>query len=144
MVNLREKMSQITHFCGVNFLAWKSGSVKFLTNIMSECRVKKKCDIWGRFCDWKQFLGGSSRRLVKKKQIISNRGRTYREKIEHFKIGFSSRGVKVFFAESSGCDCKFVAIVTGCILRRKIWPNSVLSVSLPTAFAQSRLLPKGP
>ena len=29
------KMSQITHFCGVKFLAWKSGSVKFWTNIMS-------------------------------------------------------------------------------------------------------------
>ena len=29
MVNLREKMSQITHFCGVKSLAWKSGSVKF-------------------------------------------------------------------------------------------------------------------
>ena len=33
--NSREKMSQITHFCGVNFLACKSGSVNFLTNIMS-------------------------------------------------------------------------------------------------------------
>ena len=28
-------MLQITHFCGVKFLAWKSGSVNFLTNIMS-------------------------------------------------------------------------------------------------------------
>ena len=28
-------MSQITHFCGVKFLAWKSGSVKFWTNILS-------------------------------------------------------------------------------------------------------------
>ena len=28
-LNLREKMSQITHFCNVKFLAWKSGSVKF-------------------------------------------------------------------------------------------------------------------
>ena len=34
-VNLREKMSQITHFCGVKLLAWKSGCVKFWTNIMS-------------------------------------------------------------------------------------------------------------
>ena len=34
-VHLREKMSQITHFCGIKFLAWKSTSVKFLTNIMS-------------------------------------------------------------------------------------------------------------
>ena len=29
-------MSQFTRFCGVKFLAWKSGCVKFLTNIMSE------------------------------------------------------------------------------------------------------------
>ena len=29
-------MLQITHFCGVKFLAWKSGSVNFLTNIMSD------------------------------------------------------------------------------------------------------------
>ena len=29
------KMSQFTRFCGVKFLAWKSGCVKFLTNIMS-------------------------------------------------------------------------------------------------------------
>ena len=28
-------MSQITHFCGVKLLAWKSGCVKFLTNSMS-------------------------------------------------------------------------------------------------------------
>ena len=28
-------MSQITHFCGVKLLAWKSGCVKFWTNIMS-------------------------------------------------------------------------------------------------------------
>ena len=28
-------MSQITHFCSVKILAWKSGSVKFWTNIMS-------------------------------------------------------------------------------------------------------------
>ena len=38
-VNLREKMSQITHFCGVKFLAWKSGGVKFLTNSMSDNSV---------------------------------------------------------------------------------------------------------
>ena len=29
-------MLQITHFCGVKFLAWKSRSINFLTNIMSE------------------------------------------------------------------------------------------------------------
>ena len=29
-------MSQITHFCGVKFLASKSGSVKFWTNIGSD------------------------------------------------------------------------------------------------------------
>ena len=29
------KMSQFTHFCGVKFLAWKSGCVKFLTYSMS-------------------------------------------------------------------------------------------------------------
>ena len=29
------KMSQFTHFCGVKFLAWKSGCVKFWTNFMS-------------------------------------------------------------------------------------------------------------
>ena len=28
-------MLQITHFCGVKFSAWKSGSVEFRTNIMS-------------------------------------------------------------------------------------------------------------
>ena len=28
-------MSQITHFCGVKLVAWKSGCVKFWTNIMS-------------------------------------------------------------------------------------------------------------
>ena len=32
-----KKLSQITHFCGVKPLAWKSGCVKFLTNSMSEC-----------------------------------------------------------------------------------------------------------
>ena len=31
-----EKMSQITHFCGVKLLAWKSGCVKYLTNIMGK------------------------------------------------------------------------------------------------------------
>ena len=31
-------MLQITHFCGVKFLAWKSGSVNFLTNIMSDVK----------------------------------------------------------------------------------------------------------
>ena len=47
-------MSQITHFCSVKLVAWKSGCVKFLTNIMSElstsviitwetCRTKKHC-----------------------------------------------------------------------------------------------------
>ena len=30
-----KKISQITHFCGVKLLAWKSGGVNFLTNIMS-------------------------------------------------------------------------------------------------------------
>ena len=30
------KMSQFTRFCGVKFLAWKSGCVKFLTNSMSD------------------------------------------------------------------------------------------------------------
>ena len=33
-------MSQITHFSSVKFLAWKSGCVKFWTNIMSG-RTKK-------------------------------------------------------------------------------------------------------
>ena len=32
---IREKMSQITHFWGVKFLAWKSSSVELWTNIMS-------------------------------------------------------------------------------------------------------------
>ena len=36
-------MSQITHFCGVKFLAWKSSSVKFLTNIMSDSGVGGEC-----------------------------------------------------------------------------------------------------
>ena len=36
VVNSQEKMSQITHFCGVKFLAWKYGTVKFSTNIMSD------------------------------------------------------------------------------------------------------------
>ena len=31
-------MSQITHFCDVKLLAWKSGCVKFLTNSMSESK----------------------------------------------------------------------------------------------------------
>ena len=30
-----KKLSQITHFCGVKLLAWKSGCVNFLTNSMS-------------------------------------------------------------------------------------------------------------
>ena len=47
-VNLREKMSQITHFCGVKFLAWKSSSVKFWTNIMSAGVVTEK----GYFLFW--------------------------------------------------------------------------------------------
>ena len=34
-VNSREKVSQITHFCGVKFLALKFSSIKFWTNIMS-------------------------------------------------------------------------------------------------------------
>ena len=32
---IREKLSQITHFCNVKLLAWKSSCVNFLTNIMS-------------------------------------------------------------------------------------------------------------
>ena len=35
LITLEWTMSQITHFYGVKFLAWKSGSVKFWTNIMS-------------------------------------------------------------------------------------------------------------
>ena len=34
-INLGWAMSQITHFYGVKFVAWKSGSVKKMTNIMS-------------------------------------------------------------------------------------------------------------
>ena len=34
-LSIRKKMSQITHFCIVKLLAWKSGCVKFWTNIMS-------------------------------------------------------------------------------------------------------------
>ena len=34
-MHFARKMSQITHFCGVKLLAWKSGCVKFWTNIMS-------------------------------------------------------------------------------------------------------------
>ena len=34
------KMSQFSRFCGVKFLAWKYGCVKFLTNIMSDSPVK--------------------------------------------------------------------------------------------------------
>ena len=33
-----EQLSQITRFCGVKLLAWKTGCVKFLRNIMSESR----------------------------------------------------------------------------------------------------------
>ena len=33
------KMSQFTRFCGVKFLAWKSGCVKFLTNSMSDVKI---------------------------------------------------------------------------------------------------------
>ena len=41
-VNLREKMSQITHFCGVKFLAWKSGTVKFrTTNLSGKTDIQK-------------------------------------------------------------------------------------------------------
>ena len=42
-------MSQITHFYGVKFLAWKPGSVKFWTNIMSVWQEKSIFDrklIW--------------------------------------------------------------------------------------------------
>ena len=35
LLNCEWKMSQITHSYGVKLLAWKSGGVKFLTNIMS-------------------------------------------------------------------------------------------------------------
>ena len=35
VVSLQEKMSQFTHFCGVQFLAWKYGNARFWTNIMS-------------------------------------------------------------------------------------------------------------
>ena len=37
-------MSQITHFFGVKSLAWKSGGVKFWTNIMSGCEDVNKDD----------------------------------------------------------------------------------------------------
>ena len=41
------KMSQITHFCGVKYLAWKSGGVKFWTNIMSDQNVEHiYCRCW--------------------------------------------------------------------------------------------------
>ena len=36
------KMSQFTRFCGVKFLAWKSGCVRFLTNSMSYHHFDKK------------------------------------------------------------------------------------------------------
>ena len=35
-------MSQVTHLCGVKLLAWKSGCVKFWTNIMSDRNVSIK------------------------------------------------------------------------------------------------------
>ena len=38
-------MPQITHFCGVKFLVWKSGTVKFWTNIMSASEKAVFCNI---------------------------------------------------------------------------------------------------
>ena len=37
---LRCKMSQFTHFCGVKFLASKSGTWEFWTNFMSDFTLK--------------------------------------------------------------------------------------------------------
>ena len=39
-------MSQITHFCGVKLIAWKSGCVKFWTNIMSGKYLSCRCFDW--------------------------------------------------------------------------------------------------
>ena len=39
-------MSQITHFCNVKLLAWKSGCVKFWTNIMSGKYLSCRCFDW--------------------------------------------------------------------------------------------------
>ena len=45
------KMSQFTRFCGVKFLAWKSGCVNFLTNSMSvHYRRKVFCCFFGILC----------------------------------------------------------------------------------------------
>ena len=53
------------------------------------------------------------------KTIISNRGIIYREKLDISKWDFPAEVSRCFFAKSSGGDFKFVAIVTGCSLRRK-------------------------
>ena len=54
-----KKLSQITHFCGVKLLAWKSGCVKFLTNSMSAPVVPNTVPVaiiwvqkWARECAW--------------------------------------------------------------------------------------------
>ena len=57
-VNLRKKMSQIKHFCGVIFLAEKSGCVKFWTNIMSEW-IKREEQFFKNFslCSVGEYCG---------------------------------------------------------------------------------------
>ena len=43
---LRCKMSQFTHFCGVKFLASKSGTWEFWTNFMSDADTRQLLATW--------------------------------------------------------------------------------------------------
>ena len=47
------KMSQVPHATGVKFLAWKSGCVKILTNIMSEHKLNWNMNIYIPSLKWK-------------------------------------------------------------------------------------------
>ena len=64
------KMSQFTRFCGVKFLAWKSGCVKFLTNSMSVVRYPHL----STNSHLKEPIGRTLRATVRAHALPSSRG----------------------------------------------------------------------
>ena len=68
-------MSQITRFCGVKLLAWKSGCVKFWTNIMSvlkHSKYQRNLAQGGTLTYWRYWKYQCNKVLVMDVKIVIN------------------------------------------------------------------------
>ena len=104
-------MSQTMHFCGVKLLAWKSGGVNFLTNIMSAwgCRgqgVIRPQEAFQRECTpevfWYQLVGPGTFTRV----IDISREEAWHKQTDGPKndiMGFAEQSLQNNFAQMSAC-----------------------------------------